>query len=249
MGGSIVAVHAVHVPHFRRRDFLFGEGTVDVVEFAHAPIRSRDAHPANVLPPLIHRDVLDTGGDEHVVVDAGALHEARLLTTDLQQHPQSVLRVLLVRERVGADHLLVTDEFLRPVALFTSLPRRAQVVDRRRNRAREAVDRNRPDLAKAVDLGPDEPVGALADVALDAGDPRVRRSLIGGPLGMHDGVAEFATEAHRFCCSVGFVAPEAEEHENQQAGQGDRRDGVDMRTLGEVQREADLDGGFLPLRI
>ena len=249
VGGAIVAVHAVHGPHLRRRFVGFAERVVDVVEFAHTPVRSRDAHPGDVLPSLIRRDVLDIGGDEHVVVDARSLHEARLLAADLQQHPQPVRRVLFVRERVGANHLLVTDEFLRPVALFTSLPRGAQVVDRRWNRAREAVDGDGPDLAEAVDLGFDEPVGALADVTLDAGDPRVRRRLIGGPLGMHDVVAELATEARRFGRAVGFVAPETEEDENQQAGHGDRRDGVEVRALGEIQGDSDGASEIPPLRI
>ena len=85
-------------------------------------------------------------------MDARALHEARLLAADLHQHAQAVRRVLLVREVVGADQLLVADELLRPVALLTGLARRAQIVDGRRNGAREAVHRDRPDLPQAGDL-------------------------------------------------------------------------------------------------
>ena len=56
------------------------------------------------------------------------------------------------------------------------------------------VERGVPDLSEPVELGFDEPRGAGADVALDAGDPRVRRILVGGELGLHDGVAGLAAE-------------------------------------------------------
>ncbi len=247
VGRPVVAVHAVHGPHLEFRPLLVRQRDAGVVELAHAPVRPRDAHPGDVLAPLVGRDVLDRGRDQHVVVDARALHEARLLAADLQQHAQAMRRVLLVSEVVGADHLLVADELLRPVALLAGLARGAQIVDRRRNGPRVAVHRDGPDLPQAVDLGLDEPVGALADVALDAGHAGVGGDLVGGPLRMHDAVAELAAEARGLRRLVGPVAAESEQQEHERARDQHAERGVEVLALGQIELEMDVPGALLRL--
>src|ERR1017187_4556807 len=67
----------------------------------------------------------------------------------------------------------VADEFLRPVAFLAGLLGRAQVLDRRGDGTGVFVRHGRIDLVGAGQLGTDIPVGAFADMAFSAGDPRV----------------------------------------------------------------------------
>ena len=101
-----------------------------------------------------------------MVVNAGAVHEGRLLAPDLEQHPEMVNGIVFVREVIGAVELLVADELPPPVTLLAGLARGAQVANRGGDGAGEAVPGDGPDLSQARELRADEPVRSRTDVAL-----------------------------------------------------------------------------------
>ena len=92
---------------------------------------------------------------------------------------------------------LVAVELLRPVALLAGVARRPQVLHRRRNRPRVGVERDGEQLPRARELRSREPRRAGADVALHAGDARVRAVLVRGELRLHHLVADLAAELDR----------------------------------------------------
>ena len=126
-------------------------------------------------------------------------------------------------------------ELLRPVAGFAGFSGGAQIVDGRGNGSREGVERGLDHLPRAGEFGFDVPGCAGADVAIDAGDAGVRRLLIGGELGRHDGVAELSAETDGVGEVVGLVAADhAHADENHDEGQ-EEGDGAALRGIGEVE--------------
>ncbi len=196
MGRPVVAVHTVHQTPFaavlsvRRqtvRRAVRQEGLDRSVRQGHLDLVDRLARRVGAVADPVAR----------IDVPVDALGRPALDAADPQQQHRLELGVAFV-VRVVRDHLEpVADELRRPVALLAGLAGRAQVVDRRGNRPRVEVERHRHDLPRARQLGLDEPVGAGADVALDALDPGVRRALVGRVLGLHHGVAGRAAELGR----------------------------------------------------
>ncbi len=123
----------------------------------------------------------------------GALHAANL--EDERGRQLGVLLVLLV---VLDDPQLVADMLGRPVTLLTGFPRRAQIVQRRRDGPRIEIEGNGNQLPGAIEFRFDEPVGARADVAVRAGDARMRRARMRRVLWLHHRVAGGPAELDGF---------------------------------------------------
>ncbi len=134
------------------------------------------------------------------------------------------------------EHLeLVADELLRPVALLAGLARRAQVVDRRRDRRRIEVEGDRDQLPGAGELGLDEPAGARADVAVDAAHAGVGAALEGGVLGRHHRVAGLAAEGGGVHHLDRLVGGDRHDHDVDDGQGEEEQEAVAGRVLVEVE--------------
>ena len=213
VGRPVVAIHAVH-----RADRETGR----VVRKPLGPklgdyaLRVHDADPGDFLPRHIGGDVLDLVLDVHVPVDAAFRPVRRVGTADFHQETEREGRVGFVAEEVVVGAFEVADEFLRPMALLAGFLRRAQVFDRRGDRARVFVKGRGVKLVGAGNLGFDEPRRSGADVTLRAGNAGVRAVLVSDQFRLHHRVAGLAAELDRSGEMIGVVAAHgAEQQENQ----------------------------------
>ena len=139
----------------------------------HALRQLGHAHPGNLLPRLVAGEVFDLVADVHVPVDAADRAVGRVAAADLQEHAHGEGRVGFVAQEGVEGVFEVADELLRPVAFLAGFLGRAEVLDRRGDRAGILVRQGGIDLVGAGELGADIPVGALADMAFGAGDAGV----------------------------------------------------------------------------
>src|ERR1700677_520389 len=128
-------------------------------------------------------------------VNAGVARK-RINTAEVQSEYGLRFRVGLVVSKTRLDQQLVSVEMRGRVAGLAGELRSAQAGDGRGNRRgivgndfrSEVCDRMEADLNQllgAIYFGVDEGLSAGADVAIDAGHMRVRRDLVGRPLGLH----------------------------------------------------------------
>src|SRR6478672_7650875 len=94
----------------------------------------------NRLALLIGSNVFDLVADIHMPVNSLGGSGRGIAAPSLDDHPNLAQRVLLVVSIVREDLQLSAVEFLRPVALFAGLLRRAQVLHRSRNRPGKSME-------------------------------------------------------------------------------------------------------------
>jgi len=190
MGRPVVAVHAVHdAPALD----LAGAGIFrsGAAKDFHGSVGQLQLHLPDELAfrvgPIAHPDC-----GIHVPVNAvaGPFRHPSYLHEEDGFHGS----VRLVLPEGGDDLEPVSDELCRPVALLAGLPRGPQVADGARNRPRIEMERDGQNLVAPGQLRLDEPAGSGADVAGNAGHPRVRGAPVGRVLGLHDLVARGAAE-------------------------------------------------------
>jgi len=115
---------------------------------------------------------------------------------------------LVTVAKMGEYLDLLTVELVRPVAMFTGIPGRAQMFNRGRDRPAVAVSHNCQHLAQTRDLGLDKPFGTGSDVAFNTGYLDMGRPLVGSIFRSHDFMAHHAAEIGRVGKMITFVSYE-----------------------------------------
>jgi hypothetical protein len=115
---------------------------------------------------------------------------------------------------------LLAVEFLGPVTLFTSFICRPKVVNRRLDRLVESAKRHGIKLVHAVQLRPDIPLRASANVALDATDSSMRGRVIRDKFRFHHVMTLLAAKRNRLGI---FVCPIASESAYEQKSESEAK--------------------------
>ncbi len=138
---------------------------------------------------------------------------------------------------VAADHAHpVLAELLGPVARLAGLTSRAQVVNRRGDRPRIGLERNRKHLPHARKLALHEPRSAGADVTGHAFHARVGRSLVRREFGLHHGVTGLPAKSDAVHIAHGLVGEQAAQHEVDDGGDSHEQQQPPQRRAVQRQR-------------
>ena len=213
-----MAIHAVEYPGLQVVFFFLGQRGVAVVVFFNAAVISCDSDKGYFLSVVVARHIFYLSGLKHVVVNPVA-EVGSFLAAYFHEKPDVVRGVFLISKMIIFDCFPVTDKSAGPVTLFTRVPGRPEVGDRRWNRSWEAVLDNRQHLSDAGSLGAYIPSGARADMAFHAFDPCVWRVLVGCPFGIHDHVAKVAAKISIFRQMISFVGADASAKSDQDAAE------------------------------
>ena len=134
VGRPVVAIEAVHriAGSFCRFSEAFGRFRRDKLRLLAGDLMAH-FDPGNILVLAIRGHVRDLIGQVHVPVDATGRPAVSAATSDLHEQGDSPARIVLIGLEVGIDVLLVSRNMGWPMALLARVPRRPQVVDRRRD--------------------------------------------------------------------------------------------------------------------
>ena len=205
VGGPIVAIDAVHGANFVFLRIFFEVGGAI---FSGDTIATGEPDPWDHLAFLVGGNVLDLVAQIHVPVNAADGPMRGRAAADFEQKSHAEFGVRLVGEEMRVRTIEIADVLLRPMTLFAGFLGRAEVLDRSGDRLLDLARERAIELMDAVDLRFDVRPSARADVAIDAGDARMGRILIGNVFGLHGRVAGLTAELRRFRVVIRAVAPD-----------------------------------------
>ena len=187
---AIVAVDAIHHAPLAFGSCAVQRGRgIDRLRAVGVPL----LRPGDGRPSGIGGDVLDVA--QVNTMNPGQMRES-IQPAKVQHNHGLRLGILFVVGKTRLHQQFLADKPGRRVAALADVPRRTQVLDRRRNRRGIAVKRDLKKLLGAVHLGGKVRCRAGADVAGYAIHMRVRGDLVGRVLRVHH-VARLAAELRR----------------------------------------------------